>query len=212
MAVSSQWRILIYNFGNLWRRLVLPKRIDAWSLPSLQQRLVKTRARLVKHARYYWLLLAESQPDSTPVRGDAAADLGPAGADRLTCDGRYGARVAKSGRHTGEVSEQCPRTRSLPARVTAAKLAFEPVVDGHLFQTAYGRGGRNGAHMGGRPSATACADTIQRPCANIRLVSMDCGRCHSRPFFTSGTVGLIASSLFHLHCGLNPIATAGRGC
>ena len=32
---------------------------------------------------------------------------------------------------------------------------------------------------------------------NIRLVSMDCGRCYSGPFFTSGTVGLIASSLFH---------------
>jgi hypothetical protein len=26
----------------------------------LQQRLVKTRGRLIKHARYYWLLLAES--------------------------------------------------------------------------------------------------------------------------------------------------------
>ena len=30
-----------------------------WSLTSLQQRLVKTGGRLVKHARYYWLLLAE---------------------------------------------------------------------------------------------------------------------------------------------------------
>ena len=28
-------------------------------LTSLQQRLVKTGGRLVKHARYYWLLLAE---------------------------------------------------------------------------------------------------------------------------------------------------------
>jgi hypothetical protein len=46
--------------GNLWRRLVLPKRIENWSLTSLQQRLVKTGGRLVKHARYYWLLLAES--------------------------------------------------------------------------------------------------------------------------------------------------------
>jgi hypothetical protein len=35
------------------------KRIDAWSLTSLQQRLVKTGGRLIKHARYYWLLLAE---------------------------------------------------------------------------------------------------------------------------------------------------------
>jgi hypothetical protein len=39
---------------------VLPKKIDAWSLTSLQQRLVKTGGRLVKHARYYCLLLAES--------------------------------------------------------------------------------------------------------------------------------------------------------
>ena len=37
-----------------------PGRIDNWSLTSLQQRLVKTGGRLVKHARYYWLLLAES--------------------------------------------------------------------------------------------------------------------------------------------------------
>ena len=38
----------------------LPKRIGHWSLISLQQRLVKAGGRLVKHARYYWLLLAES--------------------------------------------------------------------------------------------------------------------------------------------------------
>jgi hypothetical protein len=39
---------------------VLPRRIGNWSLTSLQQRLVKTGGRLVKHTRYYWLLLAES--------------------------------------------------------------------------------------------------------------------------------------------------------
>jgi hypothetical protein len=44
----------------LWRRLALPKRIENWSLTSLQQRLVKTGGRVVKHARYCWLLLAES--------------------------------------------------------------------------------------------------------------------------------------------------------
>ncbi len=33
---------------------------DSWSPTSLQQRLVKTGGRLVKQARYYWLLLAES--------------------------------------------------------------------------------------------------------------------------------------------------------
>ena len=55
-----QLSLLAYNLGNLWRRLMLPKRIDAWSLTSSQQRLVKTGGRLIKHARYYWLLLAES--------------------------------------------------------------------------------------------------------------------------------------------------------
>jgi Transposase DDE domain group 1 len=52
--------VIAYNLGNLWRRLVLPQRIEKWSLTSLQQRLVKTGGRLVRHARYYWLLLAES--------------------------------------------------------------------------------------------------------------------------------------------------------
>ncbi len=53
--------VMAYNLGNLWRRLVLPRRIDNWSLTSLQQRLVKTGGRLIKHARYYWLLLAEGR-------------------------------------------------------------------------------------------------------------------------------------------------------
>ena len=51
--------VIAYNLGNRWRRLALPNRIRNWSLTSLQQRLVKTGGRLVKHARYYWLLLAE---------------------------------------------------------------------------------------------------------------------------------------------------------
>ena len=51
--------VIAYNLGNLWRPLALPKKIGSWSLTSLQQRLVKTGGRLVKHARYYWLLLAE---------------------------------------------------------------------------------------------------------------------------------------------------------
>jgi hypothetical protein len=51
--------VIAYNLGNLWRRLALPKGIETWSLTSLQQRLVKTGGRLVKHARYYRLLLAE---------------------------------------------------------------------------------------------------------------------------------------------------------
>jgi hypothetical protein len=37
--------VIAYNLGNLWRRLVLPKKIDHWSLTSLQQRLMKTGGR-----------------------------------------------------------------------------------------------------------------------------------------------------------------------
>ncbi len=48
--------LIAYNLGNLWPGCplgrVLPKRIAHWSLTSLQQRLVKTGGRLVKHARY----------------------------------------------------------------------------------------------------------------------------------------------------------------
>ena len=51
--------VLAYNLGNLWRRLGLPNRIKSWSLTSLQHRLMKTGGRLIKHARYYWLLLVE---------------------------------------------------------------------------------------------------------------------------------------------------------
>ena len=51
--------VIAYNLGNLWQQLGLPKKIGNWSLTSLQQRLVKTGGRLVKHARYYWMLLAE---------------------------------------------------------------------------------------------------------------------------------------------------------
>ena len=51
--------VLAYNLRNLWRGLGLPRKVKSWSLTSLQQRLVKTGGRRVKHARYYWLLLAE---------------------------------------------------------------------------------------------------------------------------------------------------------
>jgi hypothetical protein len=55
------WLSLIaYNLGNLCRRLARPTQVATWSLTSLQQRLVKTGGRLIKHARYCWLLLAES--------------------------------------------------------------------------------------------------------------------------------------------------------
>jgi hypothetical protein len=52
--------VIAYNLGNLLRRLVLPLAIQSWSLTSLQQRLFKTGGRLIRHARYFVLQLAES--------------------------------------------------------------------------------------------------------------------------------------------------------
>ena len=46
--------------GPFSSRSTAPCGSSSWSLTSLQQRLVKTGGRLIKHARYYWLLLAES--------------------------------------------------------------------------------------------------------------------------------------------------------
>ena len=51
--------IIAYNLGNLLRRLALPLTIQNWSLTSLQQRLFKTGGRLIRHARYFVLQLAE---------------------------------------------------------------------------------------------------------------------------------------------------------
>ncbi len=56
--MGTEWLEML-NLGNLVRRLALPQRIATWSLTSLQHRLMKTGGRLVKHSRYYWLLLAE---------------------------------------------------------------------------------------------------------------------------------------------------------
>jgi hypothetical protein len=52
--------VIAYNLGNLLRRLTLPLAIQNWSLTSLQQRVFKTGGRLIRHARYFTLQLAES--------------------------------------------------------------------------------------------------------------------------------------------------------
>jgi len=52
--------VIAYNLGNLLRWLVVPVAVQDWSLTSLQQRLFKTGGRLIRHARYFVLQLAES--------------------------------------------------------------------------------------------------------------------------------------------------------
>jgi len=56
--------VIASNLGNLLRRLA----IQRWSLTSLQPRLFKTGARLIRHARYFVLQLAESHLTVLPPR------------------------------------------------------------------------------------------------------------------------------------------------
>lgn len=51
-AVRLQLHALAYNLANFLRTLATPEAIDTWSLTSLRERLIKTGARLVRHARY----------------------------------------------------------------------------------------------------------------------------------------------------------------
>lgn len=51
-AVRLQLHALAYNLANFLRTLATPNEIDTWSLTSLRERLIKTGARLVRHARY----------------------------------------------------------------------------------------------------------------------------------------------------------------
>jgi hypothetical protein len=52
--------VIAYNLANLRRELALPKKLENWALTNFSNGRCKTGGRMVKHARDYWLLLAES--------------------------------------------------------------------------------------------------------------------------------------------------------
>jgi hypothetical protein len=72
-----------YNLGNLWGRLALPAPIGKWSLTSVQQRLVKTGGRLIKHARYYLAVAGGKPSDAAAFREHAAENCDAAVASRI---------------------------------------------------------------------------------------------------------------------------------
>jgi Transposase DDE domain group 1 len=57
--VRLQLFALAYNLGNFLRRLALPRSISHWSLRTLQTKLIKIGAKVVKHARYTCFQMAE---------------------------------------------------------------------------------------------------------------------------------------------------------
>jgi len=51
--------VLAYNLGNFLRRLVLPDSVRHWSLRSIQVKLIKIGAKVVRHARQVIFQMAE---------------------------------------------------------------------------------------------------------------------------------------------------------
>jgi hypothetical protein len=116
--------LLAYNLGNLWRRLALPKGIENWSLTSLQQRLVKTGGRLVKHARYYLVAAGGRTSDAAAVRCDAGPDR--AAADTHGIDRRWPAQAAESV-HKGHGKERCCKSGEISGNFGGAGAALRPL-------------------------------------------------------------------------------------
>ena len=80
---------------------MLAKKIDKGALTSLQQRLVKTGGKLVKHARY-WLLLAEGHLTKRLI----GATLWRMAALPVPTGRRRGKKPGEGTRGDGEVSEK----------------------------------------------------------------------------------------------------------
>jgi Transposase DDE domain group 1 len=50
---------LAYNLGNFLRQLALPRSVQAWTLTTLREKLIKVGAKVVHHARAVTFQLAE---------------------------------------------------------------------------------------------------------------------------------------------------------
>jgi hypothetical protein len=50
---------LAYNLGNFLRRLALPRSVKHWSLTTLREKLIKSGAKVVRHAKYVTFQMAE---------------------------------------------------------------------------------------------------------------------------------------------------------
>jgi hypothetical protein len=60
IAVRLQLHALAYSLANFLRTLATLETVETWSLTSLRERLIKTGARMVRHARYAVFQFAEA--------------------------------------------------------------------------------------------------------------------------------------------------------
>ncbi len=57
--VRLQLHALAYNLGNFLRTLALPEAVEHWSLTTLQNKLIKVGAKVMRHSRTVTFQLAE---------------------------------------------------------------------------------------------------------------------------------------------------------
>jgi hypothetical protein len=58
-AVRLQLHALAYNLSNFLRTLALPDEMESWSLTTFREKVIKIVAKIVAHARYTILQMAE---------------------------------------------------------------------------------------------------------------------------------------------------------
>ena len=51
--------VLAYNLGNFLRQAVLPQKVRHWTLTTLREKLIKIRAKVVRHSRKIIFQMAE---------------------------------------------------------------------------------------------------------------------------------------------------------
>ena len=57
--VRLQLHTLAYNLGNFMRTLALPREVEHWSMTTLQEKLIKIGAKIVRHGRYVTFQMAD---------------------------------------------------------------------------------------------------------------------------------------------------------
>ena len=87
------------------------------------QRLVKSGGRLVKHVRYYWLMLAESHLTRRLFGSIVAAEGGPAGVSRMVCGAGKQIGRRRRGREASDKSNKtrCFQVLALPEEPEPAR-------------------------------------------------------------------------------------------
>ena len=110
--VRLQLSVLAYNLGNLWRRLVLPPRIQALVAHQSPAAAGENRGPTGEACQVLLAPAGGRTSDPAAVRRHVAADLGAAGAGRLTRGPCDAATWRPNGHTLGAVSAERPERRA----------------------------------------------------------------------------------------------------